>query len=202
MRSRRSRGQTGEQGRPGAAAVGQREFEVFEDRQVLENGRPLKLSADAEIGDLSLVEAAQIRRPLKEDLAGIGPGLAGDHIHHRRLAGAVRADDRAQFALLDDQRKPVQRLEPVEADGDAVEVEQGLGRRPPRVMPALPPGRERALRGRVQRACRRRPTIPRGNTSVVSDEQGAEHKQPGLGRGAGQPGLCDVDEDRAEDCSR
>jgi hypothetical protein len=64
-------------------------------REVLENSRPLKVSADAEVGDLSLVEATQVSRALKEDLARIWPGLAGDHIHHRRLAGAVRTDDRA-----------------------------------------------------------------------------------------------------------
>src|SRR3984893_2349855 len=112
--------QPGKQGSPGGAAVRQREFEVFKDGQVFENGRPLKFAADAEIGDFRLVEAGQIRRTLEEDLAGIGPGLAGDHIHHRSLPRAIRADDRAQFALLDDQRELVQCPEPVKADRDAV----------------------------------------------------------------------------------
>src|SRR5229473_2401747 len=87
--------EAGEQGSPGATAVGQRQFEVFDDGQVFEHGRPLELAADAEIGDLRLVEPRQILAAAKEHFAGIGAGLAGDDIHHRRLAGAVGADDRA-----------------------------------------------------------------------------------------------------------
>src|SRR2546430_7156629 len=34
----------------------------------------------------------------------IRPGLARHDIHHRRLAGAVRSDDRPQFAFLNDER--------------------------------------------------------------------------------------------------
>ena len=89
---------------PGAAAVGERQFEVREDRQVLEHGWPLKFAADAEIGDVGFIEAGEIRAAAKEHLARIRPGFAGDNIHHRRLAGAVRTDDRAQFAFLDNQR--------------------------------------------------------------------------------------------------
>ena len=59
----------------------------------------------------------------KKRLAGIGPGLAGDDVHHRRLAGAVRADDAAHLAGADRERERVERLEAVEADGDVVEVE-------------------------------------------------------------------------------
>ena len=36
-------------------------------------------------------------------------------VHHRGLAGAVRADDGAHLARLDDERQVVQRLEAVEA---------------------------------------------------------------------------------------
>ena len=124
----RSRRQAREQGPPGAAAVGEGQFEVLEHGQVLEHGRPLELAADAEIGDRRLVEPGQILVAAKEHFAGIGPGLAGDDIHHRRLAGAVGADDRAQLAFLDDERQLVQRLEPVEADRDAVRGRAGRRR--------------------------------------------------------------------------
>src|SRR5262249_28312058 len=49
--------------------------------------------------------------------------LAGDDVHHRRLPGAVGADDAAKLARVDRERKVVKRLEAVEADRDAVEVE-------------------------------------------------------------------------------
>ena len=60
-------------------------------------------------------------------VALVGPGLAGDDVHHRRLAGAVRADDGAQLARLDDERQVVERLKPSKLTRDAVEVEQGVG---------------------------------------------------------------------------
>ncbi len=41
-----------------------------------------------------LVEPGQVDAAVEEDRARVGPGLAGDDVHHRRLAGAVRADDR------------------------------------------------------------------------------------------------------------
>src|SRR5215468_11067357 len=98
---------------PGAAGVGECESQILEDGQVLENSRPLKFAADPQIGDFSLVEAAQIRRAAKENLAGIGPSLPGDDIHHSRLARPVRADDRAQLTLFDNKREIVQSLEAV-----------------------------------------------------------------------------------------
>ena len=70
-----------------------------------------------------LGQAQQVDRLAEERGAGVGPRLAGDDVHHRRLAGAVGADDAAQLAALDGQRQRVERLEAVEADGDVVEVE-------------------------------------------------------------------------------
>ena len=106
------------------AAVGlERELEVLEHRQVLEHGRLLELAADADRGDLVLAQAQQVDRRAEERLAGVGPGLAGDDVHHRRLAGAVRADDAAHLAGADRERQRVERLEAVEADRDVVEVE-------------------------------------------------------------------------------
>jgi hypothetical protein len=53
------------------------------------------------------------------------PRLAGNHVHHRRFAGAVRADDRPQLSGQDIEAEVVQRLESVEADCHAVEIEDG-----------------------------------------------------------------------------
>src|SRR6266404_1161054 len=46
--------------------------------------------------------------------AAVRSGLTGDDIHHRGLAGAVRADDRPHLAGLDRERKIVERAEAVE----------------------------------------------------------------------------------------
>src|SRR5439155_2159105 len=73
--------------------------------------------------DLGLVERGEILRAVEKDFAIIWPGLAGDDIHHGGLAGAVRADDGAHLAGRDGEREIVERLEAVEGDADAVEVE-------------------------------------------------------------------------------
>ena len=64
-------------------------------------------------------QAREIDRLAEERRALVGPRLAGDDVHHRRLAGAVGADHAAQLAGVDGQRQLVQRLEAVEADADA-----------------------------------------------------------------------------------
>jgi hypothetical protein len=50
------------------------------------------------------------------DVAGIGPGLAGDDVHHRGLAGAVGADDGAHLARVEHQRQVVDGAKAVEGD--------------------------------------------------------------------------------------
>jgi hypothetical protein len=42
--------------------------------------------------------AGQVDGLAEEGRAAVGPGLAGDHVHHRGLARAVGADDAAQLA--------------------------------------------------------------------------------------------------------
>jgi hypothetical protein len=107
------------------AAVGaQRQLEVLEHAELLVHRGLLELAADADLRDVGLAQAQQVDVAAEEDLAAVGPGLAGDAVHHRRLAGAVGADDAAQLAHVDGQRQRVQRLEAVEADGDVVQVQR------------------------------------------------------------------------------
>ena len=108
---------------PERSRSGQGQLEVLGDRQVLEDGRLLELAADAGPGDLGLAHGQQIELVPEPGPAFVGPRLAGDDVHHRRLAGAVRSDDAAQLAGLHVERQRVQRLEAVEADGQLLEVE-------------------------------------------------------------------------------
>src|ERR1700724_1870643 len=161
------RSQLRKERRPGATALGESELEILKDRQILENGWPLKLAPDPEIGDLSLVEATQIRRSTKENLARIRSGLPGDDVHHGRLPCPVRTNDRAQLPLLDHQREVVQGLEAVEADRHTVEVQQRVGRRRRRFHACPPAGTGTGTLGRMPYGRRASPAMPRGKTSVV-----------------------------------
>src|SRR5579864_921256 len=81
-----------------------REFEVFPHGMLLEHGRLLELAPNPGARNRRLVHPRQIDRLSKKYLAGIRLGLSGYHIHHRRLARAVRPDDATQFAHIDRQR--------------------------------------------------------------------------------------------------
>src|SRR5207248_3234893 len=128
-------------------------------------------------GDVGLVEPRQVLIAAEEHFTRIWPGLARHDIHHRRLAGAVRTDDRPQLALLDDQRQIIERLETVEADRDAVQVEQNVagrtrGRGGVHICFSAATGgltaKADARRARGNGRWRKIPTMPRGKTSVVS----------------------------------
>ena len=116
-----------EQGRAHAARRLGRQQEIVLDRMVFEHRRLLEFAADSERRDLGFVELGQIVAAVEHHLAFVGAGLAGDDVHHRRLAGAVGADDRAHLARQKHQRQAAQRLVAVERDADPVEVEQRLG---------------------------------------------------------------------------
>ena len=116
-----------EQRRKDRARALQRQQQIVLDRMALEHGRLLELAADAHHGDLGLVMARQVDVAVEKHLALVGPRLAGDDVHHRRLAGAVRADDGAHLALVDDEGQIVDGAEAVEGDRDAVEIEDACG---------------------------------------------------------------------------
>ena len=102
----------------------QREPQIVLHRVHVEHGRLLELAADAEFGDLRLVERGEVVRAVEIDVALVGPRLAGDDVHHGGLAGAVRPDDGAHLARLDRERQIVERAEAVERHRDGVEIEQ------------------------------------------------------------------------------
>ena len=155
------------------------------------NLRPMPSSAISRFVELGQVVAAL---PEKH-VAGVGPGLAGDDVHHGGLAGAVRADDGAHLARLDDEGQFVERLEAVERHGDAVEIKQrGGGLLVPSPAPTRPPaarlaaGASAPCSAAAARVAARRarphcsvPTMPRGSSQRDRDEQPAQHEQP-IGR--------------------
>jgi len=59
---------------------------------------------------------------VEQHCALVRSGLAGDDVHHRGLAGAVGADDRAHLAGFERQRQIVDGVEAVERYVHAVEV--------------------------------------------------------------------------------
>src|SRR5947208_10583234 len=63
-------------------------------------------------------------RAVEIDIPLVRPRLAGDHIHHGGLAGAVRADDRAHLARLNRQREIVERLKAVERDRNGIKIDR------------------------------------------------------------------------------
>ncbi|MNV83975.1 hypothetical protein D3C71_1778160 [compost metagenome] len=108
-----------------------------------EHCRFLEFAADAELGDIGFVLFRQVDRILEDHLARVRSGLAGDDVHHRRFAGPVRADDGTKLARLDHQRQRIDRLEPVEGDGNVFEIKQafasGFGNRVHRFTPLPEP---------------------------------------------------------------
>ena len=112
----------------GAARALQRQQDVVGERVHLEHGRLLELAADAEFRDGGFIELGQVvLAAVEQHVAFVGLRLAGDDVHHRRLAGAVGADDGAHFAGLDEQREIADGAVAVEADADAVEIENRGG---------------------------------------------------------------------------
>src|SRR5205823_11057258 len=96
----------------------------------VEDRRLLEFAADAEQRNLGLVEARQIVGAVEIDISSVGPGLAGDDVHHGGLAGAVRTDDGAHLAGLNRQGQVVEGAKTVERYGHAVQIEKRGGGAP------------------------------------------------------------------------
>ena len=83
----------------------QRKQNIVFDGMTFEDRRLLEFAADAEFGNAGFVDLGEIVLAGEIDVARIRSRLAGDHVHHRRLASAVRTDDRAHFTRLEYERK-------------------------------------------------------------------------------------------------
>src|SRR5262249_20795016 len=125
--------------------------------------------------DLRLGQTRQIDGLAEEGGPRVRPRFSGDDIHHRRFTGAVRADDASKLARVDGERKVVECLEPVEADCDAVEIEDAAVSRIDALAEHSSAGGDRIVPLLSRRGCahvrsRRRahsPAIPRGRKSVT-----------------------------------
>ena len=73
---------------------------IFTDRQTGEQLIDLVALGQAELTNVDNAHAGDIA-PVEHDLAGARRDFAGQHLEERRLAGAVGADDAAQFAAMD-----------------------------------------------------------------------------------------------------
>ncbi len=93
----------------------ERQLQVLEHRQLLEHRGFLELAANAQLGNFGFVMAQQVDGRAKEHRAFVGPGLAGDDVHHRGLACTIGSDDAAQLAGRDVQVQAVDGLEAVKA---------------------------------------------------------------------------------------
>src|SRR6516164_5260515 len=183
----------------------QREADIVLDRVHIEHGRLLELAANAKERDLGLVEAREIVGAIEVDLAGVGSGFAGDHIHHGGLAGTVGTDDGTHLSGLDGEGEIVERAEAVERHGDAVEIEKRRGRASVHRSLRRPGGRVRHARGWVTPLPPFLPTLmDRADDAAWQqqrhgDEQPAEHEQPiGRENAAGEIGLAVVHQHGAE----
>src|SRR5262249_45617330 len=75
------------------------ELEIFAHREEREHAPPLGNEGDSELGALIRRQARDVV-PAKMDGAGTRQKCAGDRAQRRRFAGAVRANQRDDLALL------------------------------------------------------------------------------------------------------
>ena len=79
-----------------------RQRDVVEGGEVVEQVHELEAARDSRPDALGHRGVADVRA-LEDDLAGIGAVIGADDVAERGLAGAVRADQRDELALLDGQ---------------------------------------------------------------------------------------------------
>ena len=119
-----------------------RDADVVGDRELGKNLRDLEGAGHAAPHPLVGSERADVMS-LEPDRARGRREQAADQIEERRLAGAVRTDDRAQFAGLNGQRHVVDGDQAAEALRCALDLKQGHAFAPVRSMPRTPRGKKR-----------------------------------------------------------
>jgi len=98
-------------------------------RKILQHGQPveqpssLRHVGDAHFGDPVGGEPVD-PGAAEQDLAPVGPKLAGDGADGRRLARAVRSDDRHDLALVHGEADVVERGHAVVRRGDMAHLEE------------------------------------------------------------------------------
>src|ERR1700722_7969839 len=102
----------------------ERQQQIIFDGLAFEHGRLLEFAANSKLGDARFIEPGEVGDAIEQHGAFVRLGLAGDDIHHGRLAGPVRTDDGAHFAGLERQRQVVDGVKAVERDMHAVEIKQ------------------------------------------------------------------------------
>ena len=83
----------------------------------------MKLAANAELRNVCLFVAQQINRAAEKNRAFIGPGFAGDDVHHGGFTGTVGANNAAQLTGRNVQAELVDGLETIKADTDIFKVQ-------------------------------------------------------------------------------
>ena len=104
------------------AAEARADGDVREAAEVVERPHDLVCARDPAARDLERPQPGDVLA-LERDAPGPRPVDAVDRVEERRLARAVRADEPQDRALLDAEARAVDRDEPAEADGDAVDGE-------------------------------------------------------------------------------
>ncbi len=105
-----------------------RDDQVLEHAHLAEQADVLKGARDAGAGDpeaLDLLEQDLLAVNVEGQLADGRLVEAGQAVEHGGLAGAIRADDRCDLALIRGERKVVDRHQTTKAHGEVVDLEQG-----------------------------------------------------------------------------
>src|SRR5581483_6290607 len=110
-------------------------LEILQDRHPREDPAPLRRLADAQLDDLVRRHPVQ-PAPFQRDRPDPRAQEAGDRLQQRRLASAVRADQRHDLARVDPDRDAPQRVDVAVVRVDLVDDEEGrrghaLRHRPP-----------------------------------------------------------------------
>ena len=160
------------------ARRGQRDGDVLEHRELVEQVHELERARDAEARD-RLRRAAGDVAPSSSTLAAVGLVAAGQHVEAGGLAGAVRAHDARQAAGLEGERDVLQHDAVAEAQVQVLGLEQRH-----RLTSAAVAARRQAPA--CARACRRwnMPAMPFGLEQHQRHEQQAEPQHPAGGERA------------------
>ena len=73
----------------------ERQLQILKNSELLKHSWFLEFSANAHLRNLRFIETQQINRRAEKNRTTVRAGFTSDDVHHRRLTGAVGADDAA-----------------------------------------------------------------------------------------------------------